>query len=122
MIGHRRRDATHKALRKLFRDLGATWVDTADTPGSLDGLLGHAGLSVLVEIKDGRKPPSKRTLTDFERKTIETWRGFPCAVVSSEEEALTLVHAVGTLADSLEVQRMARQHLARISDVFPALD
>lgn len=43
--------------------------------GVPDLLVGRDGLNLLLEIKDGKKSPSKRMLTDDEREWHEKWNG-----------------------------------------------
>lgn len=63
--------------------------------GCPDIVVGRAGVNYLLEIKDGKKPPSKRKLTPDEHMWHESWRG-QVAVVHSVEDALRIVsgHAV----------------------------
>lgn len=86
-----RKDANHGEIKAVFERLGCTVIDTHAIAGALDMLVGVAGVSCLVEVKDGSKPPSARKLTDPEKKTIDEWRGFPCAIVTSTDEAVLLV-------------------------------
>lgn len=59
--------------------------------GMLDLLCGYRGVFSIVEVKDGRKPPSKRALTPAEKDWIDEWAGFPVYVVESAEEAVRVV-------------------------------
>ena len=43
--------------------------------GVPDILVGVSGRNFLIEIKDGEKAPSKRALTDAQRKFHDTWQG-----------------------------------------------
>jgi hypothetical protein len=43
---------------------------------------------MLLEIKDGKKSPSARRLTELEQEFFDTWRGGPLFIVHSVEEAL----------------------------------
>lgn len=61
--------------------------------GCPDLLVGWQGLNVLVEVKDGSKPPSARKLTPDQEIWHDNWRG-QVTVVCSVHEALT---AVGVL-------------------------
>jgi hypothetical protein len=51
-------------------------------------------MTLLLEIKDGAKPPSARQLTDDERKWHAEWRGH-ADVVDSVEQALRAVMGDG---------------------------
>lgn len=63
--------------------------------GFPDIIVGYDGKNYLMEIKDGRKCPSRRKLTPEEKKWHEAWKG-QVAVVESVEDALRVVsgHAV----------------------------
>ncbi len=51
----------------------------------------------LMEIKDGKKAPSRRALTPDEFKWHADWRGYPVAVVESLEQAIKVVNGKGPL-------------------------
>ncbi len=68
----RRVDANLSAVVEAFRKLGCSVHVTND---AWDLTVGHGGLSMLVEGKDGRKPPSARSLTPAQLKFRETWTG-----------------------------------------------
>ena len=61
--------------------------------GFPDILVGYRGRNYLIEIKDGRKPPSRRRLTPDEQAWHERWRG-QVAVAESVEDALKIIGAV----------------------------
>lgn len=58
--------------------------------GFPDVAVGFRGLSCLLEIKDGSKPPSARELTAAEKEWHDTWPGH-VAVVESAEDAICAV-------------------------------
>jgi len=62
--------------------------------GCPDIAVGRAGVTYMLEIKDGSKPPSKRKLTEAEQEWHNNWRGH-AAIVRNEIEALK---AVGLLS------------------------
>lgn len=73
---------------------GLTIVSRQLEPAIIDyvlkqmGLIGysiHAGANLLVEIKDGSKPPSAQRLTPDEQEWHSTWRGQKCIVANPEE-------------------------------------
>ena len=43
--------------------------------GVPDLLIGRGGLNLLLEVKDGKKPKSKRMLTEDKRDWHESWNG-----------------------------------------------
>ena len=58
--------------------------------GCPDILCGFRSTLVLLEIKDGNKPPSRRKLTPEQERFHTDWKGF-VRVVSSVDEALEAV-------------------------------
>ena len=55
--------------------------------GCPDLLVGVRGVTHLVEVKDGAKPPSRRTLTLDQRRWIERWHGAPVVVLTDDVTA-----------------------------------
>jgi hypothetical protein len=55
--------------------------------GVPDLLCGYQGRNVLLEIKDGSKPPSKRKLNPDQVEWHDKWRGQVC-VVNNLDEAI----------------------------------
>jgi hypothetical protein len=94
----RRIDANHREVLDALRSVGAAILDTHAIPGGLDCVVGYRGIVRLLEIKDGRKPPSARRLTAAEADTIGRFTsvGCPVHVVTSVDDALT---AIGALRD-----------------------
>jgi len=68
----RRTDANHTAVAEAFEKAGFS-VDK--TNGLWDLTVGYGGITILVEVKDGSKPPSKQKLTDREKKFHGSWTG-----------------------------------------------
>jgi len=58
--------------------------------GCPDLLVGWRGMNTILEIKDGKKPPSARKLTDDQVIWHEGWRG-QVAVVETIEQAILAV-------------------------------
>lgn len=84
-------DANQSAIVAALRKIGAS-VQTLNAVkhGCPDLLVGFRGQNLLLEVKDGRKPPSARKLTQDENEWFADWRG--CVyVVYSEIDAVTLV-------------------------------
>ena len=91
MRKYARKDSNHKEIIQAFRDLGASVFDTASLgSGFPDIVIGMKGSNVLVEIKDGSLPPSKRKLTPDEIKFHELWRG-KVVIINNVEEAIELI-------------------------------
>ena len=64
--------------------------------GCPDLLVGIKGVTHLVEVKDGAKPPSRRTLTLDQRRWIERWQGAPVVVITDVETARDWVQRQAT--------------------------
>lgn len=94
-----RRDANHAEVVAGLRAVGLSVLDLAPLGhGCPDLLVGHPRGNVLLEIKDGTKPPSARALTPDEQRFLATWRG-PRAVVGSLAEAIEALRAWGVWSD-----------------------
>lgn len=66
-------DANLSSIVADFRHLGCSVNVRNDDMADLD--VGYGGLSMIVEVKDGRKPPSARKLTENQVKRRKTWTG-----------------------------------------------
>ena len=87
-------DANQTAITAALRQMGATVLHLHQLgQGAPDLAVGYQGVNLLIEIKDGSKPPSKRQLTPDEQEWHETWRG-QVAVVESVEDAVGLLNFV----------------------------
>ncbi len=87
-------DANQSALARLFRAMGCSVKSTAAVGDDFPDLaIGCSGVTALVEIKDGSKPPSKQKLSEGQQKFQDTWQGLT-AVVRNEEEAIELVNKI----------------------------
>ena len=85
-------DANHEQVVLALRTAGATVQSLAATgKGVPDLLVGFQGKTLLMEIKDGRKAPSERRLTEDQLKWHGAWRGGPLAVVDSPDAALRML-------------------------------
>lgn len=86
-----RTDGNHAAIVAALRAAGCTVQSLASLgAGAPDLLVGIAGRNLLVEVKDGGKPPSKRRLTPDEATWHDAWRG-QVAVVATIAEALAVI-------------------------------
>ena len=83
-------DANHRAIAAALRKCGCEVLSLAAVANGCPDLLvfrdGH-GL-FLLEVKDGRRPPSERKLTRHQKAFVSRW---PVHVVTDEEEALRAV-------------------------------
>jgi Holliday junction resolvase len=85
-------DANQEQVVDVLRAVGAT-VQTLATVGKgvPDLLVGYQGKTLLLEVKDGRKPPSARRLTEDQLKWHGAWRGGPLAVIDGPDAALRML-------------------------------
>lgn len=65
--------------------------------GCPDLLVGYRGVNLLLEVKDGDKPPSKRKLTSDEQTWHESWHG-KVYIVFSAEDAIQVVNYMTVIA------------------------
>jgi hypothetical protein len=87
-------DANHAAVVQALRACGWLVWDTSGLGGGFpDVVVARAGVLRLVEIKDGRLSPSRRTLTPAEAAchTAMAAAGVPVVVVASVAEAVALI-------------------------------
>ena len=95
-------DGNQREIVQAFRQVGCSVALTHELgDGFPDLVIGKADRNgrrraLLVEIKDGSLPPSKRALTPEEAEFHAQWRG-PIAIVHSVEEALALLKKEGLL-------------------------
>ena len=88
-------DANQREVVAALRGAGATvQLLHAVGEGCPDLLVGYKGLNLLLEVKDGSKPPSAQKLTPQQEVWHRDWRGHR-VVVNSPEAALT---AIGVIA------------------------
>ena len=84
-------DENQQEIVNALRQVGCSVVSLAPIgDGCPDLLVGHRGRNLLLEVKDGAKPPSKRKLTPDEEEWIGNWRG-QVAVVYEVDDALELL-------------------------------
>ena len=86
-----RTDSNHAEIIKAARSVGATVVDlSAVGNGCPDAALGYKGKTILIEIKDGSKSPSRRVLTPEQQTFHREWRGH-AAIIESVEQLFVLL-------------------------------
>jgi len=95
----RRVDENQQEIVDALRDAGATVRVVTQGEGIPDLLVGYTGQSgightLLLEVKDGNKPPSARKLTAAEEKFFMEWTGGILAIVKSPQEALDLINSL----------------------------
>ena len=85
-------DANHEQIVSALRAAGASVQSLAGVgKGVPDLLVGFQGKTMLMEVKDGKKTPSERRLTEDQLKWHGAWRGGPLAVVDSVDAALRML-------------------------------
>ena len=84
-------DANADQVVSALRAMGATVRIVSQGNGLPDLLVGFRGVTILMEVKDGRKVPSARRLTPAEQKFFDEWRGGIVAIVNSVDEAIDLL-------------------------------
>lgn len=85
-------DANQEQVVLALRAVGASVQTLAAVgKGVPDLLVGYQGKTLLLEVKDGRKPPSARKLTEDQLKWHGAWRGGPLAVVDGPDAALRML-------------------------------
>lgn len=85
----RRTDSNQAQVMKDLRKMGYLVEDLSQLGGGVPDLLvgTQFGELVLLEVKDGTKPPSKRNLTDDQKQWHSFWKRFPVFVVTSAADA-----------------------------------
>ena len=87
-------DDNQNDIVAALRKAGATVRIISQGEGIPDLLVGFRGETILLEVKDGNKPPSARTLTDAEKKFFDDWRGGLLVIVESVEDALKMLEGI----------------------------
>lgn len=88
-------DRNHTKVVMALQTAGATVQSLAALgQGVPDLLVGFQGKTILMEIKDGQKPPSARRLTEQQLKWHGAWRGGPVAIVDGVDAALRALGAL----------------------------
>jgi hypothetical protein len=87
-------DDNQNDIVAALRKAGATVRVISQGDGIPDLLVGFRGETILLEVKDGNKPPSARTLTPAEKKFFDEWEGGLCMVVKSVEDALEMLEGI----------------------------
>ena len=64
----KKKDGNHQEIKKHFESLGCYVHDISNLDNCCDFVVSKNLVSVYVEVKDGKKPPSQRKLTPGEYK------------------------------------------------------
>jgi hypothetical protein len=89
-----RRDDNEQDIIRAMREAGA-YVKVINDEGLFDLLVNYRGETMLIEVKDGAKPPSARRLTEAEQKFHDEWPGSDLYIINSVDEALALLRTCG---------------------------
>ena len=83
----RRTDGNHAEIRTVLRQLGCVVEDLSDVGRGIPDLLVRTpkGRVLLVEVKDGSKPPSRQRLTEEEIGVANRWDGVYLVVTSVDD-------------------------------------
>jgi hypothetical protein len=85
-------DANQAVIVGALRACGATvQILAAVGHGCPDLLVGHRGRNILMEVKDGSKPPSERRLTPDQQEWHAAWKGQVVVVENVEQAIAALV-------------------------------
>lgn len=89
-----RSDANQPEIVDTLRTMGCTVQDLSNVgKGCPDLLIGLCGQNFLIEVKDGKKPPSKQKLTVDQIQWHDEWRG-QAQVINSVDKAIAFVNYV----------------------------
>ena len=84
-----RKDANHADVVTALRDAGASVIDTSRMgSGFPDLIIGYAGKTMLMEIKNTQTSYGKRGLNDNQVRWRDAWLGGPYSVVDGCESAI----------------------------------
>ncbi len=84
-------DANQNKIVDALRGAGAYVRIVTQGDGIPDLLVAYSGVTILMEDKDGDKPPSARKLTEAEQKFFDEWTGGMLVIVNSAQEALEIL-------------------------------
>lgn len=89
-----RTDANHAAIVAAFRRLGYSVLDLSRVgQGCPDLLVARGGVSILVEVKDGAKTPSRRALRRSQIDFVGRWKGRTVVVECVDDVVRLKPHA-----------------------------
>ena len=87
-----RTDANQQELVAALRKMGCSVECLHAVGGGVpDLMVGKQGITLLMEVKDGKKPPSQRQLTKPQVRWHSEWRGH-VVVVTSAEQAMAIIN------------------------------
>ncbi len=78
-------DDNQQEIVALFRKLGWTVLIISQLKNCCDIIVSKNGRTIAIEIKDGKKPPSARKLSDGELKFKDAWQGEYALVICNDD-------------------------------------
>ena len=88
-------DANQNEIVDALRAAGAVVRIISQGEGIPDLLVGYNGYTILMEVKDGDKVPSKRKLTEAEQKFFDEWEGGFLVIINNVQEAVDMLKVCG---------------------------
>lgn len=90
----RKVDANHAEVGKAFRKLGASTLDLSGVgDGCPDWLIAVGPVNLLIEVKDGAKSPSRRTLTKDQVDFHALWPNHVTVIETLADVEVTVLKA-----------------------------
>ena len=103
-------DGNHAEIVTALRAAGATVQSLAAIgAGCPDLVVGLAGKTFLVEVKDGLKTPSHRVLTSDQRRWIERWTGSEVRILTDTGQATSWARRIAAADDDVRPARYSVQ-------------
>ncbi len=90
MRAYAKKDANHVEVVAQLRKIGVTVLDIATLKNCCDIVCGYRGKNYLFEIKDPKKTPSQKKLTEGEIKLHDSWRG-QVTVIETVDDAMKIM-------------------------------
>lgn len=87
-----RTDSNHKEIVEGLRKYGASILGVHQLKNCFDILVGYKGKDYIMEIKNGKNPPSKNKLTKGEQQFRNNWKGGKYNIVYSLEDAIKVIN------------------------------
>ena len=88
-------DENQPEIITALRGIGALVQSLSAVGGGVpDLLVGYRGRLMVIEVKDGSKPPSERKLTADQVAWHAQWAGYPVHVAESVEQAIATLTRV----------------------------
>lgn len=88
-------DANHKEIVDALRGEGASVIDTSRLgSGFPDLIVGHAGKTVLIEVKNPNTQYGRAGLNKNQLRWKEAWCGGPFSIVTDVESALRVLRVM----------------------------